>query len=278
MERSFSLQARFEVLGTLGRGARGAVLRVRDRARDEEVALKVLTDPSLVLRNRFPTLAAVRHPAIVALHDWFDDVPGFTMAIAPGLPILRALDGGESLHVEAGPMRLVLGQRVESPRFRSPDAVMLARIGRAFGDVAAGLQCLHDAHFVHGDVRPENVMVREDGAAILIDVDGARPAGTPGDGLVATTWAAPELDGGSFTPAADVYALGTVLFQALTGDVPFGGSAHDVVLRKGTVRAPSPSFLVRGIPSALDDLCAKMLERAPARRATLSEVRDVLGG
>ncbi len=280
MERPIALPPRFHLIRPLGRGARGEVLLVFDEVRGAEVALKIFDrdsgNPRQLddVRKRFPSLKALSHPALVALHEWLEPA-GFTMALADGAPLVGALRGDE----DAAPARLVLGQRIESPRFVAPTKELVARTRRVFGAIAGALECLHRASFVHGDVRPENVLVFGE-RATLIDVDGARPEGTLGDGLVATAWAAPELDDDAarFTAACDVYALGTLLFQVLTGDVPFSGSAHDVVLRKGSVAAPSASFLVAGIPDDLDRLCAAMLERSPARRVAIDAVVRALDG
>jgi serine/threonine protein kinase len=280
MEPTIALVPRFRRLRPLGRGARGEVLAVWDSAVNSEVALKLLHAPSPELRKRFPSLveATANATGLVRLGEWIADAAqghdGLTMAVARGAPLLRALRGDE----DEPASRLVLGQRVEHKPLVAPSDPLLARTRRAFRGVAIALAGLHAAGFVHGDLRPENVLVDENERVTVLDVDGARPPGTVDDGLVATTWAAPELgvDPTSFSPACDVYALGTLLFAALTGDVPFPGSAHDVVLRKGTVRAPSPSFLVRGVPADLDALCDAMLERVPERRASLAKVMATL--
>ncbi|CAN5697276.1 hypothetical protein BH09MYX1_BH09MYX1_40000 [soil metagenome] len=285
MERPIALPSRFRVLGELGSGARGTVLRVLDDDHGPTpIALKILHARSDQVRTRFPSLqkAAKNSASLVELFAWIEtsEWHGFTMAEHPGRSVVSALRGEEGDRAT----RLVLGQRVEQPQFEPPTPELLARARHVFLHLARAVECLHDAGFVHGDLRPENAVVasaNEDAEAevTLLDLDGARPPDTPGDGLVATAWAAPELGQGEsvFTTACDVYSLGTILFRVLTGDVPFSGSAQDVVLRKGTVSAPPASFLVRGIPLDLDDLCGKMLERAPSRRATIADVIRVLG-
>lgn len=288
MERPIALAPRFRLVRPLGRGARGEVLLVHDfeaisseAAQDREGALralKILHAPNPELRKRFPTLARAteRSPGLVRLEEWIEAAAegraGLTMAVARGEPLVQALRGTETETAS----RLVLGQRVEHKPLAAPSAELVLRTRRVLRALARALEGLHAAGFVHGDLRPENVLVdRADGDAVtVLDLDGARPPATVDDGLVAMTWAAPELglDPTSFSTACDVYALGTLLFQLLTGDVPFPGTAHDVVLRKSTVRAPSPSFLVPGVPPDLDALCDAMLERVPARRVTLHEL------
>ncbi|MCA9612720.1 MAG: hypothetical protein KC586_08165, partial [Myxococcales bacterium] len=85
---------------------------------------------------------------------------------------------------------------------------------------------------------------------------------------------APELGLAPPTEAADAYALGVLLFEALTGKLPFDGGGMEVLVRKQSVEAPMASELAPGVPDDLDVLCAGLLRRSPRERLTLREARD----
>jgi serine/threonine protein kinase len=105
-------------------------------------------------------------------------------------------------------------------------------------------------------------------STVLLDYGLLARPGEPTDGPVGRVdYMAPEQwDGGRLSPAADWYSVGLLLFEALTGALPFSGTAQEVLLRKRTVGAPSPSLLVPGVPQDLDTLCAALLRSSPELR------------
>jgi GNAT superfamily N-acetyltransferase len=149
--------------------------------------------------------------------------------------------------------------------------------------LARGLHALHSAGKIHRDVKPSNIQVTSDGRVVLLDfglvAELERRQG--GDGMIVGTVAymAPEQCAGDvrLTAAADWYALGVVLFQALTGRLPFEGAPTRVLFEKQTEAAPRPSLLIQHIPRDLDELCAELLEREPGDRPTGSQLLRRLG-
>lgn len=171
------------------------------------------------------------------------------------------------------------------------------RLRKAFLQVAKGVRALHGAGKVHRDLKPENVMVRVDGSPVLLDfglilnlktdaVAGEEPrretrskAGV--DHTVSGTFAymAPEqATGAPILNSSDWYAFGGMLFQALTGRLPFAGKGIEIVRAKLDAQAPPPSRYVAKTPRDLDLLCVGLLDRDPAKRPTGIEVLRCLGG
>lgn len=278
MESKKPLPERFRLHRPLGRGVSGEVLLVGDLLRGRDVALKVLDAPDdPALWAHFPTLARLSHPSLVRILEWIEGV-GFTMDPIMGLDLLTAVRGPRETRLQ----NLVLGQRVEGAASFSPlNGPALVRVRVLFAQIFDALSALHHAGLVHGDLRPENIHVTDDDRAVILDLDHAAPPQherREGVAVGTATYLAPEIAEGVRTFASDVYAAGTLLFEALTGDAPFAGSAQEVFIRKSTVTAPRTSFLVGGIPADLDELCAACLDRhrdaRPAAHATAESLLE----
>lgn len=155
----------------------------------------------------------------------------------------------------------------------------LDRLRRATRGLLDALEALHRAGMVHCDLKPSNVLVDSDGRAVVLDFGLVRErprAGQSLDGIEGTPeYVAPEVVGGSApTAAADCYAVGVMLFQALTGELPFYESHYvATLLAKCEQDAPRVSSLADGTPAELDALVARLLERDPTRRADLAAIR-----
>jgi tetratricopeptide (TPR) repeat protein len=149
------------------------------------------------------------------------------------------------------------------------------------------VSALHEAGKLHLDLKPSNVLVRADGHVVVLDFGLSRdaapdlaeapdraeepPAGTP-------AFMAPEQARGERpTAAADWYAVGVMLYQALTGDLPFSGDLRTLLALKQHADPTPPSARSSGVPDALDSLCLALLRRDPDRRATGVEILRALG-
>lgn len=153
----------------------------------------------------------------------------------------------------------------------------------ALRQLAEGLHGLHETGKLHRDIKPSNVLVTKEGRVVILDFglvaevedkelhDSVTLAGTP-------DYMSPEQ--GAQLPisrASDWYSVGVMLFQALTGRLPFAGKFFEVMMNKQNFDAPTPSELVRNIPPELNDLCVRLLRRNPEERPSGREVLRILG-
>ncbi|MGZ5966644.1 MAG: serine/threonine-protein kinase [Polyangiales bacterium] len=277
-------RAGFVVRRRLGAGAFGTVFEVEDPARGV-VAAKLLPVKPEVLRDDFERVAKIRHPNLARLHELrgVEDHSVVLMELHRGVDLLSAIRGPDAIvdlsKVRQGP-GLLLGQSVQNPgisAFAPIAAHALPKLARLFGQLADALIALHEAGVVHRDVRPENVIVADE-RAVLVDLDLAREHAAPNedeDIAGSPAYMAPD---DVISPASDWYSFGVLLFEALTGALPFSGTAHEVIVRKRTVSAPSASFVVT-LPSEADDLDAltvKLLRRVASMRPNGQEIRQIL--
>jgi serine/threonine protein kinase len=285
---------RFEVIRWLGEGAFGVVVEAIDRETGRAYALKTLRpvapEERLQLEADFASLVRLEHPNLVPVHALFieGEHAFFAMDVVSGVDFLTYVRGPlpppppptrPTLHVVFG--TLVQEGGVSAYAGCSPAAIV--RLRGALRQLAAGVEALHRAGKIHRDLQPENVRVDTTGRltildfGLMIDLGPARAASAH-DGIVGTAaYIAPEQgDAERVTFASDWYSVGVLLFEALTGALPFSGSAEDVMLRKQSIPAPSPSLLVDGVPEDLERLCKRLLERSPERRAGAAEILEAL--
>ncbi len=274
-----------------------------DRERDELVALKTLhnRDASALyaFKKEFRTLTGVAHPNLVSLYEliadgeqWF-----FTMELIDGenfVDHVRPAGGrppaaGASGLTETLPLEEALPASA-SPSFHPPrplaPAFDEARLRSAARQLAVGVRALHNAGKVHRDLKPHNVLVTPEGRVVILDFGVARElaptlsqltveAGLPGT----LAYMAPEqARGKDATPASDWYAFGVMLFEALTGHLPFTGTISRVLNDKLYKTAPSPTTLVLDPPEDLLELCEDLLARDAESRPSAAGVLARLGG
>lgn len=248
------LGERFEIVEPLGIGSMGEVYRVRDRARGQDVALKMLPDldaTALVrFKNEFRTLHDVEHPNVVRVHElyeshgtWF-----FTMQLIDGVDALTWIGHDEQR------LRAVLPQ------------------------LACALHRLHAEGLVHRDIKASNVLVTPAGNAKLLDFGLVAPTWAHGDGVGTPSYMAPEQIEGDVGPAADWYAVGVLMFRALTGRFPFVGSPDEVAAAKCSSPAPRVTALAPDAPPDLAALADALLARQPRDRPAGERVIALLGG
>ena len=248
-----TLAGRYELRAMLGRGGMGEVYEAADRRLDRTVAVKVLRE-ELARDRRFVarfhrearTAARLQHPAIVAVHD-FGEHDGRVYLVLEHVP-------GRTLHEQ----------------LRDEGALAPARAASVGAHVAEALTHAHARGIVHRDVAPGNVMIRTDGAVKVLDFGIARAIQGSGHGASVTAhgtlaYAAPEVLAGEHADQrVDVYGLGAVLYELLTGVPPFTG--EDIPARLRVARPLAPSRVEPSVPTGIDETILRCLDRDPAAR------------
>jgi hypothetical protein len=243
----------------------GLVHEAEDRVRGRRVALKSLSrlDPAGIarLKNEFRALADVVHPNLVRLHD------------------LHADDG---LWLFA--MELVEGEPFDL--WVRPDGALDAgRLHRACAQLVAGVEAIHAAGKLHRDLKPDNVLVTAEGRVVILDFGlVADPVGggvgqTSSAGFITGTpgYMAPEQAAGRpATRASDWYQVGVMIFEGLTGALPFEGSAERVMDEKQVHPAPEPGP-TPDAAEGLARLCRGLLQRRPQDRPSIEAIRSAVG-
>jgi WD40 repeat protein/serine/threonine protein kinase len=260
--------AGYQVLEKLGAGGMGVVYRARQLHPGRIVALKMIlggihVGPEHVIRFQTEAEAVGRleHPNIVRLYECgqHDGLPYFTLEFVSGGSLDRRIRG--------------------QPLPPSEAAHLVAQLAR-------GMAYVHSQGVVHRDLKPGNVLLAENGTPKITDFGLARHlqgGGLTQSGVVMGTpcYMAPEQARGKMKevgPATDIYALGAILYECLTGRPPFqGASAVDIIPLVISGEALSPSRLVAGVARDLETICLKCLEKEPVRRyASAGDLADDL--
>ena len=265
-----TLNDRYELQQRIGRGGMADVYLARDLLLDRLVAIKVLfpefaTDPAFVerFRREAQSAANLNHPNIVGVYDWGRSNNTYFMAMeyVPGRTLAEALQ-------QTG--------RV--------DADKAAEVGI---EITAALEFAHRNKMVHRDIKPGNILLGSKGTLKVADFGIARALGSAADsgitqvGAVMGTAAyfSPEqAQGGQPDPRSDLYSLGVVLYEMVTGRVPFTGDSPMAIAYKQVHEQPQPIYqIVPNVPRAFEAIVARLLAKDPAARyRNALEVRDDL--
>ena len=246
---------RYQVVEEIGAGGMGTVYRVRDTLLgNKEIALKTLLEEfarekAYVERfiREIELMNQVHHPNVVRTYDIGTDgkLIYFTMEIVEGISLDDLLDKGP-LPIKDAPRLLI--------------------------QICRGLHAIHNAEIIHRDLKPGNIMLLSDGSLKITDFGVARPknsALTKKNERVGSIWyMAPETwKGGELTRATDLYSLGILIFESLTGQLPFD-SDHPGELMQMHIKKPPPPLRAyrKDIPVWLEKLVLKLLEKDPKKR------------
>ncbi|EDM78005.1 eukaryotic-type protein kinase [Plesiocystis pacifica SIR-1] len=277
----------YEIVRRLGAGGMGEVYAARPSKRrglgrreglsgallgtdaDDLVALKVLgrASPTALYRfkREFRALADVEHPNLISLVELVvprEGKPFFTMELVDGPPFTEYVRG-------------------RTPPGQLPNLVRLARALRQLLD---GVHHLHLSQFLHRDLKPSNVLVNREGRVVVLDFGlvselTGKDEGLTHDGALIGTpaYMSPEQAlSGTAGPAADIYGIGVMLFECLTGELPFKGSSLQVMLDKQAGEIPDPGARVTGIPEPLRELCMRMMALDPESRPSGRELIEAM--
>jgi hypothetical protein len=263
----------YEVFGELGRGGMGVVYHARQITLDRPVALKLLlagAHAAPAERQRFnaeaTATAQLRHPNIVQVFEAgeHDGKPFLTLEFVAGGSLAQRLNGT--------PL---------APRVAAELVETLAR----------AVQVAHQQGIVHRDLKPSNILITPDGVlkvadfglAKLLDADTEQTR--TGAVLGTPSYMAPEQASGSgeIGPFTDVYALGAILYELLTGRAPFKGTSVQDTLEQVRSREPVPPSRIQQVPRDLETICIKCLQKQPHQRypsaqALADELQRFLSG
>ena len=249
---------RYEILGTLGRGAMGVVYKARDPLIERTVAIKTISHAGLTadethdFKQRFfleaKSAGRLNHPSIVTIHDIgnSDDLAFIAMELLAGQSLRDILDSGVVLPVKT--------------------------IAHIAYNVADGLAFAHASGVVHRDIKPANIMVQDSGRAKITDFGIALlPSGsqtTAGIAVGSPKYMAPEqVLGHKADCRSDIFSLGAVIYEMLTGRPPFSGPDINATLYQVLNAVPPlPSDINPGLPRGFDRIIARALAKDPDKR------------
>jgi serine/threonine protein kinase len=250
---------RYQIVGTIGAGATSKVVRAFDPMIGRHVAIKLFS-PQLATeegRERFikeaRVVGQISHQSIVALHDMgieeSTQTPYLVMEHVEGHPLDRILEKG---------------------------SVPYPRACAWVADIASALHVAHRKGIIHGDVKPANVLVTEEGRVKLTDFGMARLASrdSKDSPLLGTPayWCPEQILGKPQDARSDIFSLGVVLYEMVTGKRPFDAESLQAICQKVMSATPlPPSQINSSLPAGLNELIGSCLEKDPGRRRNSAE-------
>src|SRR2546421_2554125 len=244
---------RYELRRRLAQGGMAEVYLAYDRRVKRQVAIKVLygRDESFVRRfeREARAVGAFSHDHILPLYDFGEQRPWYYLVMP---------------YISGGTLRDYLLKR---KRFTLHEAASFTE------QIASALQYAHDHGVIHRDVKPSNILLRRDGFAYLVDFGlakamlGAESLTTDGAIVGTPEYMAPEQSNGESDSRSDIYSLGVILYQMLTGRVPFMAETPVAISLKHIQTPPvSPSTLNSDIPPSIEEVILKAMEKDPNAR------------
>jgi serine/threonine kinase PknH len=246
---------KYNITRLLGKGGMGEVYEAYDTGKGRTVALKILAhdlSDDVAFRTRFQresqAAAILQEPHVIPIHDWGE------------------IDG--SLYID---MRLVQGQTLLDLIEKGP--LEPSRAVNIISQVGAALDAAHAEGLIHRDIKPQNILVTPADFAYLVDFGIAETSGdtrltTAGSQIGTLNYMAPErFRDRTSTPAVDVYSLACVLYECLTGEIPFTrDSLENLVAAHIASPPPRPSVANPRLPAAMDDVIARGMAKDPDDR------------
>jgi serine/threonine protein kinase len=261
LAKGFTIAGRYEILEPLGRGGMGEVYKVRDTKLDEEIALKLLrpdiaSDKSMIerFRNELKLARKITHKNVCRMHDFHEeeDIPFITMEYVEGDNLKNCIQNNGKLSIE--------------------EALNITK------QVITGLMEAHELGVVHRDLKPQNIMIDKKGHAKIMDFGIARSVEAPGvttTGMIIGTpdYISPEqAEGEEADQRSDIYSLGAILYEMVTGRVPFkGDTAISVAIKHKTQLPVDPRKLNPEVSEDLSRLILICMEKKRERRYQSAE-------
>ena len=256
-----TLKGKYRIIGEVGRGGMGVVYKAEDIRLRRTVALKFITSPSAMswearerLLHEAQAVSELDHPNICTVHE-------FDKTEAGQMYIVMAFYGGESLKnkIRRGP--LTVDEAIETTI-----------------QVARGLEKAHHRGVIHRDIKPANILITEDGIVKIVDFGLAKLAGAThvtriGSTLGTVAYMSPEqAQGNHVDHRTDLWSLGVVLYEMLTGKLPFKGEHEASVLYSVIHEQPQRLKTVKpDVPPKLERIVYRALEKKPESRYSTAE-------
>lgn len=256
----FPFGKRYEVLEKIGRGGMGSVYKVYDTVRGETLALKELSrqhidTPAAILgfRNEFRIMSEFRHPNIVQVFEFGmsqDNIPIITMEFISGKNLSDLLD------------------------------ISVEQVGDMLIQICQGVAVIHSRLYVHRDLKPDNIKLLDDRSVKLLDYGLMSQLGIPASAKISGTYyyMAPEVIlGGIIDESTDLYSVGVIGYEILTGKHPFTGNRKEILQGHLKQIPREPASMRSDIPSSVNSIIMKLLEKNKDHRyRNCSEVLEDL--